>query len=92
MSSHTTRTTRAFWRATVSAIALNVGDAVEIGSNLPYANVLHFGGESESAPITAQVQARLWEWMKKTRGQAQSAEEMAERLRALTLATRGEVK
>lgn len=38
--------------------------AVEAGSNLPYAEALHTGGESESLPITETVQRRLWKWLR----------------------------
>lgn len=46
-------------------------DTVEIGSNLPYAGVLHAGGESKTVPITKAVQDRLSDWIDRTfkRGQ-----------------------
>jgi phage gpG-like protein len=37
---------------------------VEVGSNLPYAGIHHSGGESESLPITQDVQERLWDWLR----------------------------
>ena len=39
-------------------------DIVEVGSNLPYAPVLHHGGEIESKPINEQVRTALNEWLK----------------------------
>jgi len=39
-------------------------EAVEVGSSLPYAGVHQTGGTTESMPITAQVQERLWQWLK----------------------------
>lgn len=38
--------------------------AVEVGSNLPYAGVMHHGGPIESEPITKSVQKALDEWLK----------------------------
>lgn len=38
---------------------------VEVGSNLPYAPVLHHGGKIESKPINGQVQHLLWQWLRK---------------------------
>lgn len=45
-------------------------DTVEAGSNLPYAGVLHAGGESETVPITATIQSNLWKWIKSKVGGA----------------------
>lgn len=39
-------------------------DVVEVGSNLPYAPVLHHGGEIESKPINQQVRDALAAWLK----------------------------
>ncbi len=48
-----------------SSIAFRVvgNDAVEIGSNLPYASVHQDGGPIESKPITEQVQQLLADWL-----------------------------
>lgn len=45
---------------------------VEIGSNLPYASAHQFGKQVESKPITADVQSRLYEWLKKKGAQWKS--------------------
>jgi len=37
---------------------------VEVGTNLPYAGVLHHGGEVESLPINQQVRDGLSRWLK----------------------------
>lgn len=37
---------------------------VEVGSNLPYAQVHHAGGETKSVKITQDLQDRLWKWLK----------------------------
>lgn len=37
---------------------------VEIGSNLDYASIQHFGLESESDEITEKMQSNLWAWLK----------------------------
>lgn len=39
-------------------------DTVEAGSMLPYAGVLHSGGESKTVQITLSVRERLWKWIK----------------------------
>jgi len=39
-------------------------DTVEVGTNLPYAAALHFGGEVESKPINSAVRSALWNWLK----------------------------
>ncbi len=46
---------------------------VEVGSNLPYANVLHAGGTSHSDIITREVQGRLYKWMKRQKNAARRA-------------------
>jgi len=38
---------------------------VEIGTNLPYADVHHTGGEVESVPITKQMQQLMFDWLMK---------------------------
>ena len=48
-----------------SSIAFEVrGKAVEIGTNVEYAAVHQTGGETESKPITAKVQAAIAAWLK----------------------------
>lgn len=49
-------------------------DTVEAGSMLPYAAVLHAGGESKTVPITKAVQDRLWKWIKSKIGGAKRAQ------------------
>lgn len=44
-----------------------LGDGVEIGTNLPYASKLHFGGEVESVKITESMQTAIAAWMKKSK-------------------------
>jgi phage gpG-like protein len=39
--------------------------SVAVGTNLPYAAVLNFGGKIESVPITAGLQTALGKWLKK---------------------------
>lgn len=46
-------------------------DTVEAGTTVPYAAVLHEGGESRSARITKTVQNRLEAWITKTGGAAE---------------------
>jgi hypothetical protein len=48
-------------------------DTVEHGSALPYADVLHAGGESETAEITAALQERMWDWMQRARNASKRA-------------------
>lgn len=48
-------------------------DTVEAGSNLPYAAVLHSGGESQTVTVTKLVQERLWKWIKSRRAGAKRA-------------------
>lgn len=43
-------------------------DSVEVGSNLPYAGLMHHGGETESKPITEQVRNALAAWFKTKNG------------------------
>lgn len=45
------------------AFAVKV-DVVEVGTNLPYASVQHYGGTTESQPITEQVRTGLNAWLK----------------------------
>lgn len=40
------------------------GDSVEVGSNLPYASVHQYGGETESKPINETVRKGLESWFK----------------------------
>lgn len=48
-----------------ASIAFRVlGNATEVGTNLPYAAVLNDGGEQKSEKITEAVQERLWKWLK----------------------------
>ena len=49
-----------------ASITFNVigNRAVEVGTNLPYAEVHQTGGEVESMPITERVQKSLWAWLK----------------------------
>jgi phage gpG-like protein len=48
------------------SIAFEVtGNTVEVGSNLPYASVHQFGGETESLPITKKVRELMGEWLLK---------------------------
>jgi len=42
--------------------------AVEVGSNLEYAAVLHHGGKIESETITPEVQKSLGKWLKTKKG------------------------
>jgi phage gpG-like protein len=55
-----------------NSIAKRIVDStsVEVGSRLPYAAVLHAGGESQSVPITQELQGKLWKWIKARRGGA----------------------
>jgi phage gpG-like protein len=46
------------------AFALVGATAVEVGSNLDYAAVHHYGGTTESKPITPGVRRALWRWLK----------------------------
>lgn len=48
-------------------------DTVEAGSNLPYAAVLHSGGESKTPTITKAIQDRLSDWIDKALGRGQRA-------------------
>lgn len=48
-------------------------DTVEAGSNLPYAAVLHSGGESQTVTITKAIQDRLSDWIDKMIGRGQRA-------------------
>lgn len=48
-------------------------DVVEVGSNLPYAGVLHAGGESKTAALTKSVQDRIQDWMDRAVGRAKKA-------------------
>ena len=54
-------------------------DTVEAGSRLPYAGVLHGGGESQSPTITLTVRQRLWKWIKGLTGARLRAEDAPER-------------
>jgi phage gpG-like protein len=48
-----------------SSIAFQVrSPVVEVGTDLPYASVHQFGGETTSSAITPQIRRRLWEWLK----------------------------
>ena len=40
-------------------------DTVEVGSNLPYAAVQHRGGKTQSVPLTQEVRARFWKWLRR---------------------------
>jgi len=42
---------------------------VEVGSRLPYAALMNYGGESESVKLTDHVRKALWQWLK-TKGKA----------------------
>ncbi len=44
-------------------------DAVEVGSNLPYAGTHNFGGPIESLPLTKSVQEKLLKWLGSKAGQ-----------------------
>lgn len=46
------------------SFALKGTEVVEVGSNLPYAGVLHRGGKIESKPITEVVRQLLWKWLR----------------------------
>lgn len=46
------------------------GDTVEAGTVLPYAGVLHAGGESKTVPVTAVIQQKLWKWIQSVTGRA----------------------
>ena len=47
------------------SIAFKVaGNTVTVGSNLPYASVLHTGGKIESLPVTQNVRDRLAEFLR----------------------------
>lgn len=48
-----------------SSISYHVvgSDTVEVGSNVEYAGLMHGGGESESEPITENMQASLRKWL-----------------------------
>jgi len=49
-----------------SSIAFQVvGDTVEVGTNLDYAEVHQTGGETESKPLTSSVRSNLWRWLRK---------------------------
>lgn len=37
---------------------------VEVGTNLPYAQVHQTGGKTKSEPITGDVRQRLWRWLR----------------------------
>lgn len=48
-----------------SSIAFAVrSPVVEVGTNLPYANVHQVGGETTSARITPDIRRKLWTWLK----------------------------
>lgn len=48
-----------------SSIAFEViGNTVEVGTPLDYAEVHQTGGEVESKPLTGQVRRNLWRWLK----------------------------
>lgn len=49
------------------------GDTVEAGSNLPYAAVLHSGGESKTVTITRTMQDRLSDLIDGAEGRAKKA-------------------
>lgn len=50
-------------------------DTVEVGSNVPYAKALHEGDESQTPVITKALQERMWDWIKKVRGQNKKAKQ-----------------
>lgn len=52
---------------------LRGSDTVEVGSMLPYAGVLHAGGESKTKALTKAVQDRIQEWIDKKQGSARKA-------------------
>ena len=57
-----------------ASIAFKVtGMAVEVGTNVEYAQVHQSGGEVESKPITETVQRLLWAWLKKQSKQMRGA-------------------
>lgn len=45
--------------------ALAGKDVVEVGTNLPYANVHQVGGRVESKPLTTTVRRAFWRWLKR---------------------------
>ncbi|MCP4794033.1 MAG: hypothetical protein GY882_12000 [Actinomycetia bacterium] len=49
-----------------SSIAFKVlgTSAVEVGSNLPYAGTMQYGGPIESEKISSSVRRALWKWLK----------------------------
>ncbi len=54
-------------------------DTVEAGSMLGYLGALHAGEPTMTVPITAALQQRMWEWMKKIRASAKRAPGRVER-------------
>lgn len=63
------------------AFRLIADHTVEVGTRLPYAGVLHAGGESKSVRITAAIQERLWKWIQKARARMKSAPKRLEKAR-----------
>lgn len=49
------------------SIASRVGgnNTVEVGSNVEYASVHQFGGETESVPMTSGMRRAVWTWLQK---------------------------
>lgn len=59
----------------LSSIAFRpvAADTVEVGSMLPYAGVLHGGGESQTVAISASIQKALGDWIAKMGSRAARA-------------------